>query len=62
MDELDTSTIKALIIDDHPVVRYGVKHVLESEPDIVVVGELEDMTDIGTHIEEMQPAVVLLDL
>ncbi len=62
MDELDTSTIKALIIDDHPVVRYGVKHVLESEPDIVVVGELEDVTDIGRHIEEMQPDVVLLDL
>lgn len=62
MDQSTTSTIRILIIDDHPVVRYGVKHVLESEPDLVVVGELEDVNQIGELLPDMRPDIVLLDL
>ena len=60
---LDTTTvIRALVVDDHPVVRYGVKHMLDAEPDIEVVGELEDINGIGKVLSELQPDVVLLDL
>ena len=54
--------IRVLIIDDHSVVRYGVRHILESEGDIEVVGELETVTGIRNVLPEMNPDVVLLDL
>ncbi len=54
--------IRVLIVDDHSVVRYGVRHILESEGDIEVVGELETVTGIGDVLPEMNPDVVLLDL
>jgi len=58
----ETSVIRTLIVDDHPVVRYGIKHMLEAESDIEVVGELERLNDIGSVIAELRPDVVLLDL
>jgi NarL family two-component system response regulator LiaR len=54
--------IRVLIVDDHSVVRYGLRHILESEGDIEVVGELETVTDIRDVLPEMNPDVVLLDL
>jgi len=57
-----TAMIRTLIIDDHPVVRYGLRHMLESEADIEVVGELEDIHGIGEILPELLPDVVLLDL
>lgn len=62
MSEQAASTIRVLIIDDHSVVRYGVRHILESEDDIEVVGELESVKGIGEALAEMKPDVVLLDL
>ena len=58
----ESKNIRALIVDDHPVVRYGVKHMLESETDIKVVGELEDVKGLGDALASLQPDVVLLDL
>ena len=54
--------IRTLLVDDHPVVRYGVKHILDSEGDIEVVGELAGVGGIGAVIESARPDVVLLDL
>ena len=56
------SIIRALIVDDHPVVRYGIKHMLDAEPDIEVVGELEHIKGVGAVLSQLQPDVVLLDL
>lgn len=53
---------RVLIIDDHPVVRYGLVHMLGAADDIEVVGELEDIKDLAAIIESAQPHVVLLDL
>jgi DNA-binding NarL/FixJ family response regulator len=55
-------SIRTLLVDDHPVVRYGVKHILDSEDDIEVVGELDGIGSIGAAIERARPDVVLLDL
>jgi DNA-binding NarL/FixJ family response regulator len=56
------SEIRVLIVDDHPVIRYGLKYMLESEDDIKVVGELDDILGIGELIPDLRPDVVLLDL
>ena len=62
MDDRTNNSIRVLIVDDHPVVRYGVRHVLESDPAILVVGELECVRGIAEKLPEMRPDVVLLDL
>ena len=62
MLEAATAVIRILIIDDHPVVRYGLKHMLESEADIEVVGDLDDVHGVAELLTELQPDVVLLDL
>jgi len=60
--ENEKKRIRTLIIDDHPVVRFGLVHMLGAADDIDVVGELESIRDLVTTLEETQPDVVLLDL
>ncbi len=54
--------IRALLIDDHPIVRSGIRMLLEQAPDIQVVGE----ADTGQHalelVRQLKPDVVLLDV
>ena len=58
----ETSQIRVLIVDDHPVVRFGLVHMLGAAGDILVVGELESTEDLIATIEAKTPDVVLLDL
>ena len=62
MLQIKNPVIRTLIVDDHPVVRYGIKHMLEVEPDIEVVGELEHLNGVGAVLADLMPDVVLLDL
>ncbi len=54
--------IRVLIVDDHEVVRQGLRFVLEQEPGIEVAGECADGSAAMAAIEELTPDVVLLDL
>ncbi|MFG3340395.1 response regulator [Glycomyces sp. NPDC048151] len=54
--------IRLLLVDDHPVVRRGLRGYLELEPDFTVVGEAGDGEEALHAIEETRPDVVLLDL
>lgn len=56
------SSIRVVVVDDHPVVRHGLVAILRYEPDIKVVGEAADGQDVVRCILEQQPDVVLLDL
>ena len=53
--------IRVLIVDDHPVVRNGLRALLNAQPDIVVVGEASDGEGALRQIEALRPDVVLLD-
>jgi two-component system, NarL family, response regulator YdfI len=53
---------KILIVDDHWVVREGLKLVLETNDSYEVVGEAEDGATAMTLIEELHPDVILMDL
>ena len=44
-------SIKTIIVDDHPVVRFGVKQMLSATDDIEVVAEMED---VDTLIQTLQ--------
>jgi two-component system, NarL family, response regulator LiaR len=54
--------IKVLIVDDHEVVRHGLRFMLDQEPDIEIVGEAGDGAAALVEIRRCRPDVVLLDL
>lgn len=57
-----SSQIKVLIVDDHTVVRQGVRAFLETQPDIVVVDEAASGSEAIQSCAEHTPDVVLMDL
>lgn len=54
--------IRVLLIDDHPIVRSGVRALLERVDDIQIVGEAESGVDAVRLIEQLSPDVLLLDM
>jgi len=54
--------IRIVVADDHPVVRSGVKGMLENEPGFDIVGEAEDGDVAITQALELEPDILLLDL
>jgi NarL family two-component system response regulator LiaR len=53
---------RVLLVDDHAVVRKGLRALLEREPDIEVVGEAEDGEQAAHMVERLRPQVILMDL
>jgi DNA-binding NarL/FixJ family response regulator len=54
--------ISVLLVDDHPVVRAGIRGMLDGEPDLAVVGEAGSGTEALTAVATLGPDVVLMDL
>src|ERR1041384_4438204 len=60
--EKKKSTVRILLADDHPIVRDGLKKLLQLEEDFEVVGEASDGREVLDKVQEMDPDVLLLDL
>ncbi|WP_144661810.1 response regulator transcription factor [Paenarthrobacter nicotinovorans] len=56
------TTISVLLVDDHTVVRSGLKALLGTQPDIAVVGDVSSGEEALEAVQEHAPAVVLMDL
>ncbi|MBI3974290.1 MAG: response regulator transcription factor [Chloroflexi bacterium] len=51
-----------LLADDHPIVRHGLRVVLDAEADLHVVGEAADGLEAVALVERLKPAVLIVDL
>ncbi|MBQ1011427.1 response regulator transcription factor [Micromonospora sp. M51] len=57
-----TTSIRLLIVDDHPVVRDGLRGMFTGDPDFEVVGEAADGSEALALVATLLPDVVLMDL
>lgn len=53
---------RVLIVDDHPIVRQGLKRMIETEPDMEVCGEAATESQARRAIRELVPDIVIVDL
>jgi DNA-binding NarL/FixJ family response regulator len=54
--------VRILIADDHPVFRFGLRALLEAQPDMIVVGEAESGAAAIQLAQALQPDVLLMDI
>ena len=55
-------TQQIFIVDDHPIVRFGIAQLLGSEPDLEICGEAEHSREATEKLRAVNPDLVLLDL
>lgn len=55
-------TIRLLLVDDHAVVRLGMRMLFESEPDMEIVAEADNARDALAAVKEFKPDIVLMDI
>ena len=60
MDSIET--IRVVLVDDHALLREGMRRLLEQEPDMTVVGEAADGAEGVTTVKALMPDVVLMDV
>ncbi len=54
--------IQILLVDDHSLVRQGLKQILELEHDIEIIGQAGDGEEALTKVQQLKPDVILLDI
>lgn len=59
---VDMDRIKVLLVEDHVLVREGIRRFLESEPDIEVVGEAGDGEEMVALAERLRPDIIVTDV
>ena len=55
-------SVTLLLADDHPIVRQGLRHLLESEPEFQIVGEAGDGVEALQLVERLKPNILVVDM
>lgn len=58
----EPGTITVVLVDDEPIVRQGLRSILETEPDLRVVGEAADGAEALSVVRSTRPTVVCMDV
>ncbi|MCU1595134.1 MAG: regulatory protein LuxR:Response regulator receiver [Frankiales bacterium] len=58
----DVRTLRVFLMDDHEIVRQGLKSLIESEPDLEVVGEASTAAEALARVPALKPDVAVLDV
>ncbi len=61
-EDIRMKGIKMMIVDDHPVLRRGVKGILESNPKVTVVGEFDNALKMIKDVGRLKPDIVVMDI
>ena len=56
------SEIRVVLADDHPIVRQGVRILLQKAPDLIVIGETGNGVEAMRLVQELNPDVLVLDI
>ena len=59
---LDKGPVRVLLVDDQPLLRMGFRLILEGEDDLCIVGEASNGAEAVSHVRELAPDVVLMDV
>jgi len=62
MSDMRDDKIRVLLVDDHTILREGVRALLSVEPDIEVVGEASDGLEAVERVPKLHPDVVIMDM
>jgi len=54
--------IEVMLVDDHPIVRQGIKSILSREPDIEIVAEVSDGIEAVKLAKEKSPDIIIMDI
>ena len=56
------NVITVVLADDHPIVRQGLRHLLENDPELNVVGEAGDGIETVQLVETLKPDILVVDM
>ena len=62
MREVTPFPYEILLVDDHPLVRQGIKTIIAEKPELVVVGELQNGLELLDCLKNRLPQMVILDI
>lgn len=58
----ETTKTRVLLVDDHDLIREGLRHLLEATGDVEIVGEAVNGREAINYVQELRPDVVLMDI
>src|SRR5438477_10902669 len=58
----NTERTRILVLEEHPLLRHGVRDYLNSQPDMIVCGEADNIRDARNKLAECKPRLLLIAL